>query len=208
MGGTKTPGVHAQFGSKAADEHQPGSAPRPGRGSVNRGERPALGSRRRGRPPRGRCAPGTCVAVGRCRGAGCRLGRSRYLAATNTRPGLLASTAVEAAWVNRVRQRSRAPRIVLLDCCYGGAFERGVLARAGGDVDVRDQFREAGLGQGRGRVVITASTAMEYAFEGQQLTNGGRPAPSLFTGALVGSRTPRGPAVDGSAPTGRPSNLP
>lgn len=114
-----------------------------------------------------------------------------YLAATNTRPGLLGSTAVEAAWVNRVMQRSRAQRIVLLlDCCYGGAFERGVVARAGGDIDVGDQFRPGGLGQGRGRAIITASTAMEYAFEGPRLTGGHRPGPSLFTGALVeGIRT-------------------
>ncbi|MFI6072797.1 hypothetical protein ACIA5C_14535 [Actinoplanes sp. NPDC051343] len=42
-------------------------------------------------------------------------------------------------------------------CCYGGAFERGVVARAAGPVDVGDEFRQPG----RGRVVITASTAME-----------------------------------------------
>ena len=44
-----------------------------------------------------------------------------YLAATNTRPDLLGSTAIDAAWVNRTMQRSRAQRVVLLlDCCYGG----------------------------------------------------------------------------------------
>jgi hypothetical protein len=40
-----------------------------------------------------------------------------------------------------------------------------VIARAGGEVDVGDQFRQRELGESRGRVVITASTAMEYAFE-------------------------------------------
>src|SRR3954469_24926526 len=60
------------------------------------------------------------------------LGGELYLAATNTVPDRLASTAVDAAWVSRMMQRSRAQRVVLLlDCCYGGAFERGVLARAG-----------------------------------------------------------------------------
>ncbi|GIE93740.1 caspase family protein [Paractinoplanes rishiriensis] len=114
-----------------------------------------------------------------------------YLAATNTRPDLLGSTAIDAAWVNRVIQRSRAQRVVLLlDCCYGGAFERGVVARAAGSVDVGDQFRQRQLGQGRGRVVITASTAMEYAFEGAQLADGSAASPSIFTGALVeGIRT-------------------
>ncbi len=114
-----------------------------------------------------------------------------YLAATNTRPDLLGSTAIDAAWVNRVMQRSRAQRVVLLlDCCYGGAFERGVVSRAGGAVDVGDQFRQRQLGEGRGRVVITASTAMEYAFEGTHLADGSGATPSIFTGALVeGIRT-------------------
>ncbi|WP_433369357.1 caspase family protein [Actinoplanes sp. CA-142083] len=114
-----------------------------------------------------------------------------FLAATNTRPDLLGSTAIDAAWVNRVMQRSRAQRVVLLlDCCYGGAFERGVIARAAGGVDVGDQFRQRQLGEGRGRVVITASTAMEYAFEGARLAEGSASQPSVFTGALVeGIRT-------------------
>lgn len=113
-----------------------------------------------------------------------------YLAAANTAPGRLASTAVEATWISRLMQRSRAQRIVLLlDCCYGGAFERGVIARASGDVDVGDQFRQGPAGEGRGRAVITASTAMEYAFEGPGLADGAA-SPSAFTGAVVaGIRT-------------------
>src|SRR3954464_4862430 len=52
-----------------------------------------------------------------------------YLAAIDTAPGRLASTAIAAVWINRLMQHSRAQRIVLLlDCCYGGAFERGVIA--------------------------------------------------------------------------------
>jgi DNA-binding beta-propeller fold protein YncE len=38
---------------------------------------------------------------------------------------------------------------------------------------------------GRGRAVITASSAMEYAFEGDQLTDTRELAPSVFTSALV-----------------------
>jgi hypothetical protein len=111
-----------------------------------------------------------------------------YLAATNTRPALLASTAVDSALVNRLMRRSRAQRVVLfLDCCYGGAFERGMVPRAGGVVDVADQFspREEELGGGRGRVVITASNAMEFAFEGTDLADSIATQPSIFTGALV-----------------------
>jgi YVTN family beta-propeller protein len=119
------------------------------------------------------------------------VGGELYLAASNTVPDRLASTAVDSAWIARMMQRSRAQRVVLLlDCCYGGAFERGVLARAGDSIDVGDQFRPGNLGEGRGRAVITASTAMEYAFEGTQLSDGTPPGPSMFTSALVeGIRT-------------------
>ncbi len=114
------------------------------------------------------------------------LGGELFLAATNTVPDRLASTGIDAAWISRVMQRSRAQRVVLLlDCCYGGAFERGVLARADGGIDVGDQFRPGQLGEGRGRVVITASTAMEYAFEGAHLSDGAALGPSVFTDALV-----------------------
>jgi uncharacterized caspase-like protein len=111
-----------------------------------------------------------------------------YLAATNTRPGLLASTAVDSSLVTRLIRRSRAERAVLfLDCCFGGAFERGVVPRAAGVLDVADQFqlRDADLGEGRGRVVITASNAMEFAFEGADLADSVSTQPSIFTGALV-----------------------
>jgi hypothetical protein len=109
-----------------------------------------------------------------------------YLAATNTMPTRLASTAVDATLVSRLMQRSRARRVVLLlDCCYGGAFERGVIARAGGDADVGSQFSMGVLGGGRGRAVITASSAMEFAFEGSTLAEGSVASPSVFTSALV-----------------------
>jgi hypothetical protein len=110
-----------------------------------------------------------------------------YLAATNTKPQYLASTAVDAALVNRLIRRTRAQRVVLLlDCCYGGAFERGVVARAGDEMNIGEQFSVADpVGGGRGRVVITASSAMEYAFEGARLATGDAPSPSVFTGALV-----------------------
>jgi len=95
-----------------------------------------------------------------------------YLAARNTVPTRLASTAVDATLINLLMRRSRARSIVLfLDCCYGGAFERGMTARAGGDVAVRDQFSQEPLGGGRGRVVITASSAVQYAFEGTRLAD-------------------------------------
>jgi hypothetical protein len=109
-----------------------------------------------------------------------------FFAASNTRLNRLDSTAVPADFVQRRMRASRSRRIVLLlDCCYGGAFAQGVTVRAAGDVNVLDSFPDSKLGGGRGRAVITASTAMEYAFEGEQLADGHAPQPSVFTQAVV-----------------------
>ena len=81
---------------------------------------------------------------------------------------------------------SRARSIVLfLDCCYGGAFGEGVAVRAAGPANVLDSFPAGKLGGGRGRAVITASSAMEYAFEGSALATDDQRQPSVFTSAVV-----------------------
>jgi Caspase domain len=109
-----------------------------------------------------------------------------FFAASNTRPNRLGSTAVPADFVQRCMRTSRAPSIVLLlDCCYGSAFTQGVTLRAARDVNVLDSFPPEKAAGGRGRAVITASSAMEYAFEGDQLAEDRRRRPSVFTGALV-----------------------
>ena len=109
-----------------------------------------------------------------------------FFAACNTRPNRLGSTAVSADFVQRCMRDSRSRSIVLLlDCCYGGAFARGVKVRAAGDIDVLDSFPQGRSGGGRGRAVITASSAMEYAFEGDQLDDDQERRPSVFTTALV-----------------------
>ena len=108
-----------------------------------------------------------------------------FFAASNTRPKLLGATAVSADFVQRCMRDSRSRCIVLLlDCCYGGAFGQGVTVKASGDVSVLDSFPQEKAG-GRGRAVITASNAMEYAFEGDQLAADQHPRPSVFTAALV-----------------------
>jgi Caspase domain len=104
-----------------------------------------------------------------------------YFAMTDSLLHRLAATAVPANFVNQRMTRSRSKRVVLLlDCCYAGAFERGMMARAGGGMGI-----EAQLGGGRGRAVITASDAMQYAYEGGELAVAGELAPSVFTSALV-----------------------
>jgi uncharacterized RDD family membrane protein YckC len=107
-------------------------------------------------------------------------GGELYFAAANTKLRRLGATAVAAEFVNRRMNRSRSRRVVLLlDCCYAGAFERGMTARAGTGMAIEEQFG------GRGRAVITASSAMEYAFEGDELADTRELAPSVFTSALV-----------------------
>jgi Caspase domain len=107
-------------------------------------------------------------------------GGELYFAMANTLLRRLGSTAVAAEFVNRRMGRSRSRRIVLLlDCCYAGAFERGMTARAGTGMGIEVQLR------GRGRAVITASSAMEYAFEGDELSDRGMATPSVFTSAIV-----------------------
>jgi WD40 repeat protein len=109
-----------------------------------------------------------------------------FFAAPNTLPNRLGSTAISADFVQRCMRASRARSIVLLlDCCYGGAFAQGVAVRGAGDVNVLGSFPRERLGGGRGRAVITASSAMEYAFEGDRLADRSSPRPSVFTGALV-----------------------
>jgi len=109
-----------------------------------------------------------------------------FLAHRDTKPKLLASTGVPAEFVNDQMASSRAQRIALfLDCCYGGAFPRGLVGRAGDDAHIGDNFRDIeDESSGRGRVVVTASSAMQYSFEAGALA-ADEVQPSLFTGALV-----------------------
>lgn len=101
-----------------------------------------------------------------------------YFAAADTEVGDLEGSAVAAEFVNGLMGRSLSRRIVLLlDCCYSGAFAAGAISRAGDEVDLKQRF------EGTGRVVLTASNAMEYSFEGDVLSGEGRP--SVFTSALV-----------------------
>ncbi|MER7301830.1 caspase family protein [Nocardioides sp. NPDC127514] len=101
-----------------------------------------------------------------------------YFATPDTEIDHLDATSLPADYVNRQMTRSRSRRIVLfLDCCYSGAFARGMMNRGDERMDIMERF------DGRGRIVLTASSAMEYSFEGDQLAGQGKP--SVFTSALV-----------------------
>ena len=109
-----------------------------------------------------------------------------FLAMPDTKPRLLAATGVAASFVSEMMSESPAQRIALfLDCCYGGAFPRGMVVKSGAQVEVRDSFAdELADSDDRGHVVVTASNAMQYSFEAGKLKDHDE-QPSVFTGALV-----------------------
>jgi tetratricopeptide (TPR) repeat protein len=104
-----------------------------------------------------------------------------YFAMPKTETSLLDSTAVEASFVNRQMEKSLSKHIVLiLDCCYSGAFARGFATRSGSMASVNSQ--EAF--QGKGKVVITSSDALQYSFENGEMDSG-KPELGIFTDAVV-----------------------
>ncbi|MEH1921419.1 caspase, EACC1-associated type [Nostoc sp.] len=89
-----------------------------------------------------------------------------YFAACNTKKTdkgeLVKATTVPANSVHSVMSNSRCKReVVILDCCFSGAFAEGMSAKDDGFVDIRNQ-----LG-GEGRAVLTSSTSTQYSFEQQ-----------------------------------------
>ena len=111
-----------------------------------------------------------------------------YFVTRTTEKDFLGSTAIEADFINDQMEQSSSRLITLfLDCCYGGAFSRGLRSRAGSEsVDVNSSF------SGRGHLVMTASTALQYAYEpdSTNVLNIELVRPALFTDAIVqGLRT-------------------
>jgi ABC-type branched-subunit amino acid transport system substrate-binding protein len=99
-----------------------------------------------------------------CHGVLDARGRLSFVVA-NTKRDRLESTGISARWVTGQMDRSRSQRIVLLlDCCYSGAFSGGLRRRSADVEEISEQLR------GRGRVVITASDKLEYAY-GSEFTN-------------------------------------
>jgi hypothetical protein len=90
--------------------------------------------------------------------------RELYFAACDTRKineRLIKATAVSANFVRSCLRRSKSKRqVVILDCCFSGAFG-DLLAKDDGDVDLESQ-----LGT-EGGVVLTSSSSLQYSFEQQ-----------------------------------------
>ena len=118
-----------------------------------------------------------------CHGLLDRRGRL-YFAAADTVKSQLGSTGILSTWLLDQLDDCRARRqVLILDCCFSGAFAHGSKGVA--DLDLERRL----AGHGRGRAVLTASRAGEYSFEGLALPSAGM-AGSVFTAGLVeGLRT-------------------
>ncbi|MFI9811941.1 caspase, EACC1-associated type [Saccharothrix variisporea] len=101
-----------------------------------------------------------------------------YLAMTNTHRDNLLFTGLPAEQVDQALENCASrQKVLVLDCCYSGAFPPGRLAKADTTVHTLERF------QGRGRTVLTASDATQYSFEGDRPH--GRATQSVFTRYLV-----------------------
>lgn len=101
-----------------------------------------------------------------------------YLAMTDTLRDNLLFTGLSAEQVDQAMERCVSrQKVLILDCCYSGAFPAGRLAKADTEVHALERF------QGRGRTVLTASDATQYSFEGNRAR--GEAVQSVFTRHLV-----------------------
>ena len=86
--------------------------------------------------------------------------RRFYFATASTELQWVRTTAIDDRFVNEAMDQSRARSIVvLLDCCHSGAFGKGLVPKSTLSAGVEHRF------DGHGRVTLTASDELEYAFE-------------------------------------------
>jgi len=100
-----------------------------------------------------------------------------YFAARNTRKNdnrVFKATTVPATSVHEVMRNSRSKHeVVILDCCFSGAFGKDLSAKGDGFIDIKNQ-----LG-GEGRAVLTSSTSTQYSLERRGADT------SIYTGYIV-----------------------
>ncbi|MCI2423255.1 caspase family protein [Saccharopolyspora sp. K220] len=111
---------------------------------------------------------------------GLRNDRGQLLfAACNTELAHAESTAVSSDFVRSQLNTSQAGmKVLLLDCCYSGAFSVGLIPKAAEEVDLGELV-------GQGTCVLTATSSFEYAFEGGEFTGTDAMSSSLFTRAVL-----------------------
>lgn len=104
-----------------------------------------------------------------------------FLASKDTDYDSLNATAISSSFLSYEMDVCRSRKqILILDCCNSGAFARG--AKAGSQKAVTESTFE---GSGSGRVVLTASDATQFAFEGDQVIPQAETKFSVFTHFLL-----------------------
>lgn len=86
-----------------------------------------------------------------------------YLTNSQTKsPGgtLRTATAISADFIQDLMNKSRSRRqVVILDCCFSGAFGEGLSPKDDGSINIKSQ-----LG-GEGRAILTSSGCIQYSYE-------------------------------------------
>jgi len=103
-----------------------------------------------------------------------------FLAAKDTNRNMLRATAVNAfSLVEEINDSPSKRKVVILDCCHSGAFASGSKGVIKEKVGTGSIFE----GDGYGRVVLTASDSIEFAFDGGKIV--GLARNSIFTRFLI-----------------------
>jgi hypothetical protein len=99
-------------------------------------------------------------------------GLEKYLLPYDTDPADLYTTAMPMVEVARILNRIRSERLVFLaDACYSGGSGGRTISVSGIRANIADSFLERVAG-GRGKVIITASSANEVSVEKDELQHG------------------------------------
>lgn len=99
-----------------------------------------------------------------------------HLVMTDTQQDNLRFTSLPAAQIDEaISECLSQQKILILDCCYSGAYPSGYTPRSGESAHALAQFDR----EGRGLTVLTASDSLEYSYEASGATQ------SIFTRHLV-----------------------
>jgi chaperonin GroEL len=111
-----------------------------------------------------------------------------YFATTNTRTTRPASSAISSSFVNELMEACRASaKVLILDCCFGGAFAEGFKSARGSALDGHI---------GKGHVVLAASDRFQFAYEGESIRDSATYA-SAFTDVMIEGLATGAADVDG-----------
>jgi hypothetical protein len=103
-----------------------------------------------------------------------------YLAVKDTNYDRLRSTAIRCDFIRDVMADSNSKsKLLILDCCNSGAYARGTKSALGDKMGTATAFD----GKGSGHIVLTATDAIQLAWEGDRVI--GKTKNSLFTHFLI-----------------------